>query len=89
MSCWLDGGVRPIVPRSDARPDLVLTLGEGVSVTVSGHGVVMELPPYELPLFLWGRCPPRLRDPNANAETVEDVLKRAVRDNESRWVGGE
>lgn len=49
---------------------------KGLSETESGHGVVIELRPHELPLLLWGRCPPRLRDPNTNTQTVEDVITR-------------
>ena len=67
---------RPVLLRSGGGPDLVLTPAEGLTVTSSGHGVVIELRPHELPLVLWGRCPSRLRDPNANAETIEDVLGR-------------
>jgi len=36
----------------------------------------LELRPHELPLVLWGRCPARLRNPNANAENIDDVLRR-------------
>jgi uncharacterized protein (TIGR03083 family) len=66
----------PVILRSGGRPDVVVTPGKGLSATGNGHGVVIELPPHELPLLLWGRCPSRLRHPNANAETMEDVLQR-------------
>lgn len=49
---------------------------EGLSTTAPGDGVVVELRLHELPLVLRGRCPFRLRDPNANAEMMEDVLRR-------------
>ena len=67
---------RPIALRSDGRPDVVVTPGHGLSATGDGHGAAIELQHHEVPLLLWGRCPPRLRDPNANAETLEDVLRR-------------
>lgn len=67
---------RPLIFRSAGRSDVVATPGKGLSETDSGGGVVIELRPHELPLVLWGRCPPRLRDPNTNTETVEDLLKR-------------
>lgn len=70
---------RPVILRCGDRPDVVVTPGEGLSVTANGAGLAVELLPHELPLVLWGRCPPRLRDPNANAETVEDVLQRLCR----------
>jgi hypothetical protein len=69
---------RPLVLRSPGRPDVIVTQGKGLSETANGRGVVIELRPHELPLVLWGRCPPRLRDPNANTETVEDLLERLV-----------
>ena len=67
---------RPIALRSDGRPDVVVTPGHGLSATGHGHGAAIDLQHHEVPLLLWGRCPPRLRDPNANAETLEDVLRR-------------
>lgn len=67
---------RPVILRSDGRPDVVVTPGEGLSTGPTGDGVAIELLPHELPLVLWGRCPARLRDPKANAETVDDVLRR-------------
>lgn len=75
---WRDCNVlpRPLILRSAGRPDVVATPGEGLSTTVAGDGPVIELRPHELPLVLWGRCPSRLRDPNANAETMEDILRR-------------
>jgi uncharacterized protein (TIGR03083 family) len=66
---------RPVILRS-GRAEVVVTPGEGLSATGSGHGVLIDLRPHELPLVLWGRCPARLRDPHANAEAMEDVLRR-------------
>ena len=67
---------RPVVLRTSGRPDVVVVPGEGLSETENEGGAVMELRPHELPLLLWGRCPPRLRDANASTETVEDLLER-------------
>jgi hypothetical protein len=67
---------RQVILRSGDGPDVLVTPGEGLSTTGDGDGVVIELRPHELPLLLWGRCPARLRDPNANAETLDDVLRR-------------
>jgi hypothetical protein len=53
---------------------------QGLAATPQGNGVVLELRPHEVPLVLWGRCPSRLRDPGANAETVQDVLRRVSRE---------
>ncbi|OBK43752.1 maleylpyruvate isomerase N-terminal domain-containing protein [Mycobacterium sp. 1081908.1] len=65
--------------RRSCGRDLVVRPGEGLSVTASGHSLAIDLRPHELPLFLWGRCPSRLRDPNANAETLDDVLQRLLK----------
>jgi Mycothiol maleylpyruvate isomerase N-terminal domain len=69
---------RPVILRSGGRPDVVVIPGEGLSTGTTGDGVVIELRPHELPLVLWGRSPSRLRDPTANAETVDDVLRRVL-----------
>lgn len=66
----------PLILRSVGRPDVVLRPNETVSATADGAGVVLELRPHEVPLVLWGRCPASLRDPNANAETLDSVLRR-------------
>jgi uncharacterized protein (TIGR03083 family) len=73
QSSWL---CQPVVLRSGTQPDVVVTPGQGLSVAADGHSPVIELRPHELPLLLWGRCPERLRDPNANAETIDGVLQR-------------
>ncbi|OMC07118.1 maleylpyruvate isomerase N-terminal domain-containing protein [Mycobacterium sp. SP-6446] len=70
---------RPMVLRSAGRPGVAVTPGEELSMAQDGTDVAIELQPHELPLLLWGRCPARLRDPHANAETIEDVLSRACR----------
>jgi len=70
---------RPVILRSGGRPDVVVSPGEGLLTTPNADGVVIELRPHELPVVLWGRCPSRLRDPRANAETMEDVLQRLCR----------
>jgi hypothetical protein len=67
---------RQVILRSGAGHDVVVMPGEGLSANPDGQGVVIELRPHELPLVLWGRCPARLRNPNANAETLEHVLRR-------------
>lgn len=69
---------RPVTLRSGHRPDVVVA--PGLSATPAEAGIVIELAPHELPLVLWGRCPPRLRDPSANAETLDDVLRRLLSD---------
>jgi len=78
---WLRSDLVPraVILRCGDRPDVVITPGEGLSATANGEGLVIELAPHELPLVLWGRCPSRLRDPNANAETMEDALQRHCR----------
>jgi hypothetical protein len=78
---WLRADLvpRPVILRSGVGPDVVLTPGEGLSMSSNVDGVVMELRPHELPLLLWGRCPARLRDPVANAETLDDMLRRVCR----------
>jgi hypothetical protein len=78
---WHDPNVvpRPVILRSEGRPDVVVTPGEGLATTAADDGVLVELRPHELPLVLWGRCPPRLRDPNANTETLDDALRRLCR----------
>jgi hypothetical protein len=73
QSSWL---CQPVILRSGTQPDVVVTPGQGLSVAADGHAPVIELRPHELPLLLWGRCPERLRDPNANAETIAGVLQR-------------
>ncbi|OBI16671.1 hypothetical protein A5712_25310 [Mycobacterium sp. E2327] len=77
---WRDADVssRQVILRTGAGPDIFVTPGEAPSAlgNGNGNGVVIELRPHELPLLLWGRCPARLRDPNANAERLEDVLGR-------------
>jgi hypothetical protein len=75
---WCQSGwaCQPVILRSGTHPDVVVTPGQGLSVAADGHSPVIELRPHELPLLLWGRCPGRLRDPNANAETIDDVLRR-------------
>lgn len=79
---WRDPDVvsRPLVLRSGAGPDVVVSPGKGLTSLPPADGVVIDLRPEELPLVLWGRCPARLRDPNANAETIDDVLRRLCRD---------
>jgi uncharacterized protein (TIGR03083 family) len=67
---------RPVLLRSGGPLDVVVTPGEGLSLSENGHGAAINLLPHELPLVLWGRCPSRLRDSDANAETMEDVLQR-------------
>ncbi|OBG27242.1 maleylpyruvate isomerase N-terminal domain-containing protein [Mycobacterium sp. 852002-51057_SCH5723018] len=67
---------RQVILRSGAGPDIVVLPGEGLSANSDGQGVVIELRPHELPLVLWGRCPAGLRDPDANAETLEQELRR-------------
>lgn len=71
-----DLAAQPMLLRSGERPDVIVTPGEGLSVAGGGLGVVIELRPHELPLVLWGRCPSRLRDPNAHGESIDDVLQR-------------
>ncbi|MCV7442491.1 maleylpyruvate isomerase N-terminal domain-containing protein [Mycobacterium paraense] len=71
-----DVAPRPVILRSAGRADLAVAPGKGLSATAPRDGVVVELRPHELPLVLWGRCPPRLRDPHAGAETLDDVLRR-------------
>ena len=66
---------------------LVLTPGSGLSLTANDEADVIHLKAYELPLLMWGRCPSRLRDPDANAETIEDVLRRLVSPDCARRVG--
>ena len=66
----------PLVLRSDGRPDVVVAPGEAFSGATDGEAVVLDLRPHEVPLVLWGRCPSRLRDPNANGETIDGVLHR-------------
>jgi len=68
----------PVVLRAGGQPDVAVTPRSGLSLTTASHGAVIELRPHELPLLLWGRCPARLRDPNANAETTEEILLRLV-----------
>ncbi|MGE2813784.1 maleylpyruvate isomerase N-terminal domain-containing protein [Mycobacterium heidelbergense] len=68
----------PVVLRCGGRHDVVVTPGKGLSAAPNGRGAVIELRTHELPLVLWGRCPMRLRDPNVNAETIEDVLRRLL-----------
>jgi uncharacterized protein (TIGR03083 family) len=65
---------RPTVLRSGGGPDVLVTPGGGLST--GGEAAAIDLRPHELLLILWGRCPPRLRDPYGNAETIEDVLRR-------------
>jgi hypothetical protein len=79
---WHDGHVisRPLTLRSGHGPNVVVTPGKGLSTTSSDAGVVVELAPYEVPLVLWGRCPSRLRDPAAGAETLDEVLRRLCND---------
>lgn len=79
---WRDAGAitRPVTLRNGHRPDVVVVPGNGVSATPAEAGIVIELAPHELPLVLWGRCPPRLRDPSVNAETLDDVLRRLLND---------
>lgn len=67
---------QPVVLRAGRQPDVVVVPGKGVTTTAHGDGLVVELESHELPLILWGRCPSRLRDPNATAETVDDILDR-------------
>jgi uncharacterized protein (TIGR03083 family) len=71
---------RPTILRSAGRPDVVVTPTDGLSAAPDENGEVIALRPHELPLLLWGRCPWRLRDPNANAETIQDVLLRLCRE---------
>lgn len=66
----------PLVLRSANREDVVVTPGEGLSLTATGQGLALELRHHEVPLLLWGRCPLRLRDPSTNAETMDSVLHR-------------
>lgn len=66
----------PLVVRSTGRQDVVVTPGAGLSAATTGRAVTLELRHHEVPLLLWGRCPLRLRDPHANAETVDDLLRR-------------
>jgi hypothetical protein len=73
QSSWLR---QQVILRSGTPPDVVVTPGKGLSLAADGRSPVIELRPHELPLLLWGRCPGRLRDPNANAETIDDVLRR-------------
>ncbi|WP_197694214.1 maleylpyruvate isomerase N-terminal domain-containing protein [Mycobacterium sp. 852002-40037_SCH5390672] len=79
---WRDVGVmsRPVALRRRGRPDVVVTPGKGLSATPADAGMLLELAHHELPLVLWGRCPSRLRDPSASAETLDDVLRRLVFD---------
>jgi Mycothiol maleylpyruvate isomerase N-terminal domain len=79
---WHDGNMfsQKVILRCDGRPDVAVTPGQGLSLTAHGDGVVVELQHHELPLVLWGRCPSRLRDPNANAETLDDALRRLLID---------
>jgi hypothetical protein len=70
---------RPIILRSGGRPDVVLTPGKGLSAAPDSGGVVLELRAHELSLLLWGRCPSRLRNPNANAHTIQDLLQHVCR----------
>lgn len=79
---WHDGRVisRPLTLRSGQVPNVVVTPGKGLSTTSSDAGVVVELAPHEVPLVLWGRCPSRLRDPAAGAETLDEVLRRLCND---------
>ncbi|WP_142393436.1 MULTISPECIES: maleylpyruvate isomerase N-terminal domain-containing protein [unclassified Mycobacterium] len=74
-----DPRAQPVVLRSGGRPDVVVSPGEGLSQQPTGRGVVIELRPHELPLLLWGRCPSRMRDPNLNADSIADVLRRLSR----------
>jgi uncharacterized protein (TIGR03083 family) len=70
---------RPVTLRSGGRHNVVVSPGEGLLTTPNADGAVIDLRLHELPLVLWGRCPSRLRDPSANAETMEDVLPRLCR----------
>ena len=70
---------QPISLRTGGRSDVVVTPGKGLSAAPDDRGVVLELSPHELSLLLWGRCPSRLRDPNANAGTVQELLQQVCR----------
>jgi hypothetical protein len=67
----------PVTLRAGGQPEVVVIPGQGLAATPpAGHSAVVELEEHELPLVLWGRCPPRLRDPHGNAETIDDILQR-------------
>jgi hypothetical protein len=68
--------MRPLVLRVGRQPDVVVVPGKGLTTTAHGDGLVVELESHELTLILWGRCPSRLRDPNATAETVDNIFDR-------------
>jgi uncharacterized protein (TIGR03083 family) len=59
---------------------MVVTPTEGLLPARDGNGVAVGLRPHEPPLLLWGRCPSRLRDPHANAETIQDIMQRLCRE---------
>ncbi|OMC26835.1 hypothetical protein A5739_19440 [Mycobacterium colombiense] len=75
---WRDGNVlsRPLVLRCAGRPDVVVT--PGGAARPAGDGALIELERHELPLVLWGRLPPRLRDANVGAQTLDDLLRHLV-----------
>jgi hypothetical protein len=82
---WIDATFtsRPVRLRSDAdQPDILVTPGEGLTMVGrdDGPGVVLTMHPWERLQLLWGRVPARFRDPQANAETVDDVLQRLIED---------
>ena len=71
---------RQIILRCGARPDVIMPPEVSASATPSDGAIPIELEPHELPLVLWGRCPARLRDPNANAQTLDDALRHMLID---------
>jgi hypothetical protein len=78
---WIDASFteRPVRLRSSAEPDVLITPAVGLSLVASeGSDVVIEMDPADRLLVLWGRCPAKLRHPDGNAESIDDLLERLI-----------
>lgn len=70
---------KPVRLRADDHLAATVVPGQGlVTDRPDDEGLAVDLTSSELPLVLWGRCPPRLRNPRGGPETIDEMLRRLI-----------